>query len=74
MVFGWKKKKTQNQESGQSFSIGKEISFSDIPKLLEEIKSLRTKTMISETKSLRKNMVIRCMSVIKEAYVLTCAR
>jgi len=67
MVFGWKKKKTQNQESGQSFSIGKETSLSDIPKLLEEIKSLRTKTMISEIKSFRKNMEIRREAILKIA-------
>ncbi len=67
MVFGWKKKKAQNQESEQSFSIGKEISFSDIPKLLEEIKSLRTKTMISETKSLRKNMETQREAILKIA-------
>jgi len=70
MVFGWKKKKTQNQESEQSFSIGKEISFSDIPKLLEEIKSLRTKTMISETKSLRKNIETQREAILKIAYEL----
>ena len=65
MVFGWKKKKTQNQESGQSVSIGKEISFSDIPKLLEEIKSLRTKTMISEIKSFRKTMESQREAIFK---------
>ena len=67
MVFGWKKKKTSNQESGQSVSIGKEISFSDIPKLLEEIKSLRTKTIISETKSFRKNMENQREEILKIA-------
>ncbi len=67
MVFGWKKKKTQNQESGQSVSIGKEISFSDIPKLLEEIKSIRIKTMISETKSFRKNMENQREAILKIA-------
>ncbi len=67
MVFGWKKKKTQNQESGQSVSIGKEISFSDIPKLLEEIKSIRIKTMISETKSFRKNMETQREAILKIA-------
>ena len=65
MVFGWKKKKTPNQESGQSVSIGKEISFSDIPKLLDEIKSLRTKTIISETKSFRKNMENQREAILK---------
>jgi len=67
MVFGWKKKKTQNQESGQSVSFGKEISFSDIPKLLEEIKSIRTKTMISEIKSFRKNMETHREAILKIA-------
>jgi len=67
MVFGWKKKKPQNQESGQSVSIGKEISFSDIPKLLEEIKSIRIKTMISETKSFRKNMETHREAILKIA-------
>lgn len=70
MVFGWKKKKTQNQESEQSVSIGKEISFSDIPKLLEEIKSLRTKTMISESKSFRKNMESQREAILKIAHEL----
>jgi len=70
MVFGWKKKKTQNQESGQSVSIGKEISFSDIPKLLEEIKSIRIKTMISETKSFRKNMETQREAILKIAIEL----
>jgi hypothetical protein len=53
MVFGWGKK-TQKKESDIAVGTEKEISFKEIPKVLDEIQSLRTKTIISEAKSFRK--------------------
>lgn len=67
MVFGWKKKKPSKQEAEESVSSEKEISFSDIPTVLDEIKSLRTKTIITEAKSFRKNMEPQRQEILKIA-------
>jgi DNA repair exonuclease SbcCD ATPase subunit len=53
MVFGWGKKKTQEE---QSTSEKKEISISGIKPVIEEIQSLRTKTIIAEAKSFRQKI------------------
>ena len=55
MVFGWGKKKPKLQESDQTVQTEKQITLSKIPSILEEIKNLRTKTIISEAKFFQKN-------------------
>ena len=55
MVFGWGKKKNEKQEI-ETALLEKEISLSDIPKLIEDSKILRQKTLISEINSFRKKI------------------
>ena len=55
MVFGWKKK-PQRQESEKSSTTEKEIKLSEIKPILDDIKSLRTKTIISEAQYFQKKL------------------
>jgi len=55
MVFGWKKK-PQRQESEKSSTTEKEIKLSEIKPILDDIKSLRTKTIISEAQYFQKKI------------------
>jgi len=54
MVFGWRKKK--NQEQDASIQEEKKIRLSEIKSKVDEIQSLRTKTIIAEVKSFRKKI------------------
>src|SRR3970282_1662407 len=54
MVFGWGKKK--NQEPEASIQEEKKIKLSEIKSKIDEIQSLRAKTIIIEIKSFRKNI------------------
>ena len=54
MVFGWGKKK--NQESETSIQEEKKIKLSEIKYKIDEIQSLRAKTITSEIKSFRKKI------------------
>ena len=54
MVFGWGKKK--NQEPETSIQEEKKIKLSEIKSKIDEIQSLRAKTIITETKSFRKKI------------------
>src|SRR3990170_2450709 len=54
MVFGWGKKK--NQEPETSIQEEKKIRLSEIKSTVDEIQSLRAKTIITEIKSFRKNI------------------
>ena len=56
MVFGWGKKKTQKQEPESIEPEEQQISFDKIPVLTDEIKALRAKTIVAETKSIRNDM------------------
>ena len=55
MVFGWKKK-PQRQESEKSSTTEKEIKLSEIKPILDDIKFLRTKTIISEAQYFQKKI------------------
>ena len=68
MVFGWKKK-SQRQESEKSISTEKEIKLSEIKPILDDIKSLRTETIISEAKYFQKKIefdLYNILNIIKE--------
>jgi len=52
MVFGWGKKKEKKHEI-ESIPLEKQVSLSEVNKITNEIKSLRHKTMISESKSFK---------------------
>ena len=54
MVFGWGKKK--NQEPETSIQEEKKIRLSEIKSKIDEIQSLRAKTIITEIRSFRKNI------------------
>ena len=54
MVFGWGKKK--NQEPETSIQEEKKIKLSEIKSKIDEIQSLRAKTIITEIKSFRKKI------------------
>ena len=63
MVFGWGKKKSQKQEPDTAPQ-KKQILFSDIPNVVNEILSIRTKTIIAETKTFRNKINSRCETIL----------
>ena len=63
MVFGWGKKK--NQEQDISIQQEKEIKLSEIKSKVEEIRKLREKTILAEAKSFRKKIVEKLDEVSK---------
>ena len=52
MVFGWGKKKPEKQEAG-TIPQKKQIILEAIPDIIDEIRTIRTKTIIAETKTFR---------------------
>lgn len=67
MVFGWGKKKTLDSEPSSQEE--KKIKLSEIKSKIEEIQSLRTKTIIAEIKSFRKKIeenLDKISKIIKE--------
>jgi len=69
MVFGWGKKKVEPQTIETTHS-KKEIKFSEINKILDEIKTLRTKTLIAETKSIKNKISLELYTVLRIATTL----
>ena len=69
MVFGWGKKKAEPQTIETTHS-KKEIKFSEINKILDEIKNLRTKTLIAETKSIKNKISLELYTVLRIATTL----
>ena len=69
MVFGWGKKKAYVQTIETTYS-KKEIKFSEINEILDEIKTLRTKTLITETKSIKNKISLELYVVLRIAKTL----
>jgi len=69
MVFGWGKKK-QEEKSTDVVSQEKEVTLSDIPKIVTELNHLRKSQTISEIKHLRNNTVPLIDDLIKIGNVL----
>ena len=63
MVFGWGKKKPQKQEPGISIQ-KKQILLSDVPNAVNEILSIRTKTIIAETVTFRNKINSSCKTIL----------
>jgi hypothetical protein len=63
MVFGWGKKKSL--ESEQTSSEKKVISTSEINQVIEEIQSIRTKTIIIEAKNFRQKILVQLNEIAK---------
>ncbi len=64
MVFGWGKKKTQEYEEDIT-SREKEILLSEIPDIIKELKSIKGKTIISETNAFRNKIKSNCDNLLK---------
>jgi len=69
MVFGWGKKKAAPQTIETTPS-KKEIKFSEINKILDDIKTIRTKTLIAEAKSIKNKISVQLDDVLKIAQTL----
>jgi len=69
MIFGWGKKKVDVQTIETTYS-KKEIKFSEINKILDDIKTLRTKTLIIETKSIKNKISLELYTVLRIATTL----
>jgi len=63
MVFGWGKKKQKKQEP-EITPQKKQILLSDVPNAVDEIHSIRTKTIIAETKTFKNKIKSRCETVL----------
>ena len=59
MVFGWGKKKTQQYEEDIT-SREKEIFLTEIPDIIKQLKSIKEKTVISETGIFRNKIKSNC--------------
>ena len=63
MVFGWGKKKPKKQEP-EIAPQKKQILLSDVPNVIDEIHSIRTKTIIAETKTFRNKIKSSCETIL----------
>jgi len=65
MVFGWGKKKAKKEEFEPIVRKEKDIQLSDIKSILEDIQSIRTKTIIAQAKSFRKKIDTQLYDILK---------
>jgi len=63
MVFGWGKKKSEKQEPEMAPQ-KKQILLSDVPNVVDEIRSIRTKTIIAETKTFKNKIKSSCETIL----------
>ena len=63
MVFGWGKKKSQQKVSDIPPE-KKQILLSDVPGIVDEIRSIRTKTIIAEAKTFRNKIDSSCKTIL----------
>jgi len=63
MVFGWGKKKPKKQEP-EIAPQKKQILLSDVPNAVDEIRSIRTKTIIAETKTFKNKIKSSCETIL----------
>jgi len=63
MVFGWGKKKSEKQEP-EMVPQKKQILLSDVPNVVDEIRSIRTKTIIAEVKAFKNKIKPRCETIL----------
>ena len=65
MVFGWGKKETQKKEPTPTLSKEKEIKLSEIQSVVDDIQSLRKRTIIAEVKAHRKKIEKQLNEILK---------
>jgi len=63
MVFGWGKKKSEKQEPEMAPQ-KKQILLSDVPNVVDEIRSIRTKTIIAEAKTFKNKIKPSCETIL----------
>ena len=63
MVFGWGKKKSEKQEPEMAPQ-KKQILLSDVPNVVDEIHSIRTKTIIVEAETFKNKIKPRCETIL----------
>jgi len=63
MVFGWGKKKSEKQES-EIIPQKKQILLSDISNVVDEIRSIRIKTIIAEAKTFKNKIKPSCETIL----------
>ncbi len=63
MVFGWGKKKSGKQEP-EITPQKKQILLSDVPNVVDDIRSIRTKTIIAEAKTFKNKIQPRCETIL----------
>ena len=63
MVFGWGKKKSEKQEP-EMVPQKKQILLSDVPNVVDEIRSIRTKTIIAEAKTFKNKIKPSCETIL----------
>ena len=69
MVFGWGKKKSEKQES-EIAPQKKQILLSDVPNVVDGIRSIRTKTIIAEAKTFKNKIQPSCETILHIAIEL----
>jgi len=63
MVFGWGKKKSEKQEPEMAPQ-KKQILLSDVPNVVDEIRSIRTKTIIAEANTFKNKIKASCETIL----------
>jgi hypothetical protein len=63
MVFGWGKKKSEKQEPEMTTQ-KKQILLSDVPNVVDEIRSIRIKTIIAEAKTFKNKIKPSCETIL----------
>jgi len=63
MVFGWGKKRSEKQEPEMAPQ-KKQILLSDVPNVVDEIHSIRTKTIIAEANSFKNKIKPSCETIL----------
>jgi len=63
MVFGWGKKKSEKQEP-EIAPQKKQILLSDVPSVVDEIRSIRIKTIIAEAKTFKNKIKPSCETIL----------
>ena len=63
MVFGWGKKKSEEQEYDIPTQ-KRQVLLSDVQNVVDDIRSIRTKTIIAETKTFRNKIKPSCETIL----------
>ena len=65
MVFGWNKKKTEQEEHASTATLSKEIKLGQIDEILTELKNSKQKQIVTNIKPLSANVQAELNSIFK---------